>query len=651
MMSANPQSLIRSPTSQLMSPTPDSAAASRTVGPRDRESFFIAQKRNRRATWRMSGLAVISALVMGLPLTLVLTPLVYAVALIVIQIVNYISPLPPELWRDVDGLGRLAVSVGDYIFNHKPVDTPTLVLGIGAVLGPGIILSLVLWMVMLALFRRGGVGGALVSMNARPPNKDDLQELQLFDVVEEMAIAAGLPVPQVMVVESGGANAAAVGTSPSDACVVVSRRLLNDLHRDELQGVVAELIASIGNGDLKIAFTVTSIFETCGLLVALINAPFGPQARGALWKTVRFGLSRSSTASGSSADAEAVAAILTRNLALESTDIDRYFDSTGKKSPLRKLLDVVFFPIFLTNTTIRLTMWVFSGMLLGPCIALVWRARRYLADASAVQLTRYPDGLASALRKLGSDSSAMPGGAWASHLFVVAPSGDTSVTAMRPNADEVRAAMRAWAGTRDESTGALPVSVSSPAAPSETDTGIGDYNRLRTELLAAQVAAMRGDARAVARLAAFGQAISIARTGEALSDTPSVADIAAARQGDHAAVARLRSFNQRQGAVRQAEKDTSSFQAVSLLSFHPSLKRRLKRLERMGAQVSPESSHGMGGGARVVLLVLGLVIGPLLLVAAGLMLVLIAMLTMFNLMMMAVWLVAIREFFILLGHR
>ena len=112
-------------------------------------------------------------------------------------------------------------------------------------------------------------------MNAREPNQADLKELQLADIAQEMAIAAGLPAPKIMLVDSIGANAAAVGTSPHDARIVISRRLLDDLDRDQMQAILAHLVGSIGNGDLGIAFTVTSVFETCGLLLSLINIPFG----------------------------------------------------------------------------------------------------------------------------------------------------------------------------------------------------------------------------------------------------------------------------------------------------------------------------------------------------------------------------------------
>src|SRR5262245_63708960 len=109
-----------------------------------------------------------------------------------------------------------------------------------------------------------------------------------------MAIAAGLPVPKVMLIDSPGANAAAVGTSPADARLVVSRRLLNDLNRDQLEGLLGQLIGSIGNGDLRVAFMVTSVFETCGLLVTMINAPFGRESRSTLWRILRYGLAKSS---------------------------------------------------------------------------------------------------------------------------------------------------------------------------------------------------------------------------------------------------------------------------------------------------------------------------------------------------------------------
>jgi Zn-dependent protease with chaperone function len=131
---------------------------------------------------------------------------------------------------------------------------------------------------------RGRRRGTLASLNAREPNSGDLKELQLADAVQEMAIAAGLPAPKVMLIDSPGANAAAIGTSAEDAHLVLCRRLLDDLNRERLQALIGHLVSSVGNGDLRIAFTVTSVFETCGLIVTLINAPFGRQSRHTLWR-------------------------------------------------------------------------------------------------------------------------------------------------------------------------------------------------------------------------------------------------------------------------------------------------------------------------------------------------------------------------------
>ena len=631
-----------------MAETPTSLDPPGPIGPRNRESFSNAQRRNRRATWRMSVLCVLAALVMGVPLTLVLTPTVYVGTLIVAQIMNYFFPLPPAFWQNANALGRLALAVGDYFFNHRPLNPDTLALGITLVLAPGLLITLGLWMGMRSLFERGGVGGALTTLNAREPNKSDLKELQLTDVVEEMAIAAGLPAPRVMVLESPGANAAAIGGSPADACVVVSRRLLEDLNRDEIQGVLADLIGSIGNGDLRIAFTVTTVFETCGLLLALINAPFGPHARGAIRRIVRYGFSRSSRVVGNAAEADAVAGLLTRSLDMDSDDIAQFFDST-KKSLARKVLSFVFFPIFFTNAAMRLTLWFFSSVLLGPSIALLWRTRRYLADASAVELTRYPDGLASALRRLSRDNAEIPGGEWASHLFVISPAGDSSLGQNRPRPEEIRAAMSAWVSSQDASaaTGGNPAAIS--AAPAFSRPDAPSYERLRTEFRSTVRAAVEGDARSIARLTAFESALSSVETGQAFASVPNFADIAAARRGDPSAIARLRAFSQKQHATQKTNRESTGLQSASLLSFHPPLTRRLKRLERMGAHVSSDSPGK--GSPSIVVIIIWLILGPLLLLAAVLMLLVIAMMAMFNLMLLALWLGGIRAIFLLLGHR
>src|SRR6185437_3399130 len=194
-----------------------------------------------------------------------------------------------EFWQISSDLARLAVRVADAVFNQRGVVSPQeLIIAAVLIFLPGIALALMLWTGMLMLFRHGGVGGTLASLNAREPNPQDLKELQLSDVVQEMAVAAGLPAPKVMLIDSAGANAAAIGNSPADARIVLSRRLIDDLDRDQLQALLAHLVASIGNGDLHIAFMVTSVFETCRLIITLINAPFGKQSRSTLWRILRY---------------------------------------------------------------------------------------------------------------------------------------------------------------------------------------------------------------------------------------------------------------------------------------------------------------------------------------------------------------------------
>lgn len=623
-----------------MGSSSDVVGAARSLGPRDPETFYKAQKRNRRATWRMSFLCLVAALLMGIPLTLVLTPLFYTGTLIVAEILNYFSMLPAGFLENLNGLGKLAIQVADYYINGKgQLDPQTLALGLAIMLLPGIIMAFLLWIGVLMLFRRGGVGGTLASLNAREPNRSDLKELQLIDVVEEMAIAAGVTSPKLMLIDSPGANAAAIGTSPADARIVLSRRLLDDLNRDQLEALLGQLIGSIGNGDLRVAFMVTSVFETCGLLVTLINSPFGRESRGTLWRILRYGFGRSSSEAAKAAEADAVASLLSRSLELGKGDIDKFFDSAEQKKSLwRKVLSIIFFPIFFTNIAIEMTLWFFLTVLLGPCMALVWRTRRYLADASAVQLTRNPDALATALQALNQDSTAIPGSVWASHLFVLNPKGDSSARSSgQPNPGQMRQAVLAWEASKAETPGAQ-----ASAAPTAQIT-TADVERFKAEMRQLQLAAMRGDMAAVTRLMSFGKAMAAA-TGTPI-EMPNPADIIAAQHGDRAAIARLRVRHE-----AKPELANTGLSTQSMISFHPPLKRRIKRLNRMGAHIEL-GKRRMGFGAMVFMTVLFLIIGPLMLVAAAGILVVIAMMIMLNLLFLGLWLAVIHGIFTFLAHR
>jgi Zn-dependent protease with chaperone function len=198
---------------------------------------------------------------------------------------------------------------------------------------------------------RSGGDAVAKMVGARPidPGSRDLLERRLLNVVEEMALASGTPVPRVYLMDGEpGINAFAAGHTVNDAVVAVTRGTLTRLTRDELQGVVAHEFSHILNGDMR-------------LNVRLIAVLFGLTMVSMVG---RFMLE----ASGRSRDTKGVAPVVMVGLAL----------------------------------------WVigYVGVFFGRIIkASVSRQREYLADASAVQFTRNPDGIGSALRKIGGLSA------------------------------------------------------------------------------------------------------------------------------------------------------------------------------------------------------------------------------------------------------
>jgi Zn-dependent protease with chaperone function len=608
--------------------------------PRDRESFFDAQRRNRRATWRLSFVSILATIVMGIPLALTITPLLYAAGLLVADIVSIWSPLPSAFWRHADEVARYGYLAIGWLTQGKAVNHQALAIGATVLLLPGVVLSVGLWIAVNSLFRRAGVGGALLALKAREPNQSELKELQLSDVVQEMAIAAGLPSPQVMLIDSSAANAACIGTSPKDARIVVSRGLIEQLNRDELEGALAHLVASIGNGDLRIAFRVTSVFETYGLVLALINSPFGSQSRRTLWRILRYAIAGRKSSDGAK-EADAVAQLLARGVGLETDDIDRMFDPTAKRtSVLRSVRNFLLFPIFFTNFAIKLSLWFFSFSILEPSVALLWRKRKYLADACAVQLTRNPDGLAEALRKLNADRGPIPGGAWASNLFLVSPAGRDRVGDANADTEQQQILARMWAASASSDGSGAPPNISPVAA----------NPLVMSEILATGRAAMGGDQNAVQRMMAFRQAAATA-LGQPVESLPDISDFAAAQHGDRGALKRLMELSGKfktnqpvAGDSVETLGDSSNF-----AGFFPSLKRRLRRLDKMGAHVELETSR-FNFGSIVFLAVLGLILVPLAILAVALLLLLIAILAMASLVFITVWMAFIHELFVVLLH-
>jgi heat shock protein HtpX len=180
-------------------------------------------------------------------------------------------------------------------------------------------------------------------------------ERQLVNVVEEMAIAAGLPKPRVHVIADPDPNALAAGLDPADSHVAVTQGLLSVCSRDELQAVIGHEMAHIRNLDTRLLTLLAGLVGA----VALVSDGLGRVLRGG----VRVGGGRRS-----------------RGL------------SGGKKGNAGPLVLIV------------LALWVISWLLAPLIVRLlalgVSRQREYLADATSAQLTRNPMALASALEKI-----------------------------------------------------------------------------------------------------------------------------------------------------------------------------------------------------------------------------------------------------------
>jgi Zn-dependent protease with chaperone function len=212
--------------------------------------------------------------------------------------------------------------------------------GVGVVVGGASVFK-------VAQLASGGQAVALMMGGAEVPGTTrDARERRLLNIVEEMAIAAGVPVPPVYILDEPGINAFAAGYAPGDAVVAVSQGCLQYLTRDELQGVVAHEFSHVLNGDMR-------------LNIRLIGLIFGIIALSIIGRILMFSAGR-----GSSNRRDAQGGMV--------------------------MLGVGLFVLGLVGA--------FFGRLIQSAVS---RQRECLADASAVQFTRNPHGIAGALKKIG----------------------------------------------------------------------------------------------------------------------------------------------------------------------------------------------------------------------------------------------------------
>jgi len=217
----------------------------------------------------------------------------------------------------------------------------------------GIIIATTIWFLLAIVSFAGGDQILLTSSRAVPITHDD--HPQLFNVVEEMSIAAGLPVPKVYIIPDPAPNAFATGRNPKNASIAVTAGLLGRLNRDELQGVIAHEMSHILHRDI--------LFVTlAGIMLGAIVL---------------------------------LAQVFMRGMYYSSLGSRRRYSAGGRNAGAAQLVIVL----------IAILAAILAPIMAQLLYFAISRKREYLADAGSARLTRYPEGLASALEKIANDTS------------------------------------------------------------------------------------------------------------------------------------------------------------------------------------------------------------------------------------------------------
>jgi Zn-dependent protease with chaperone function len=399
----------------------------------DRIHFLDDQRRNRRRSRRFTVFAVVAVAVSGIPLCVIVAPLLLGVMIAVMHVADLVVPFPTAAWERVHDVVYALPDLWSRI-RGRPADVDWSFVAFTYVM-PGAVLMLLAWPFMLAMSRRSGAGTMLNHLASRDLDPSVLRERQLSNVVEEMAVAAGVQPPKVRIIESETVNAVAVGLTSDDSVILATTGFLDRLARDERQAIIAHLVGSVGNGDLEIGAVILSVFATWGLVALLLEAPFSARRRKMIARILRH--IRDIVRGRSDAEeSREVLDVLLSGSSWDMSMIDDIYEIQPKSVRHALAIILIQLPLIavlgLASITARMTNALYTALGLGPWLAAMWRARRRLADASAVQLTRNPTALANAVRTLDGCDVAVPGGWIAYFLFPVW----TPITAQNANQPE-----------------------------------------------------------------------------------------------------------------------------------------------------------------------------------------------------------------------
>ena len=204
---------------------------------------------------------------------------------------------------------------------------------------------------------------ALAANGAKPIQKQD--NPTVYNLVENLCIAAGLPVPKIYLIESSAMNAFATGRKPETASIAVTTGLLQRLEKKEVEGVIAHELSHIGNYDIRLMMLVAAL---AGVIMILTDI---------FW-----------------------------HWSLHSRG------GGGRKSGQLQLIMMV----------VGLLLIIFAPLISMLMQLAISRKREFLADASGALLTRYPEGLARALEKISQDTTPFPTASHGTaHLYISNP--------------------------------------------------------------------------------------------------------------------------------------------------------------------------------------------------------------------------------------